>query len=147
MSRLGNITSWGDRHHPALFDVFRVLLGLFLLLKGSTFLAQQAYLEDAIAEMHVPWLPPPIVSAMMFYVIFVHMAGGLLIMTGIFTRICSLLQLPIVLAAIFFINIFTSPVNSDLWLSIFCLAFLLLFILIGSGPISLDRFLSKMNTE
>ena len=147
MNMLSKIAAWGDRHHPALFDIFRVLLGLFLLLKGTAFLAQQGYLEDAIAGMNVSWLSPPVIKAIMYYVIFVHMAGGLLIMIGIFTRLCSLLQLPIILAAILLINIFKSPVNSDLWLSIFCLAFLLLFTLIGSGPISLDKFLSKLNTE
>ena len=73
------------------------------------------------------------------------MVGGGLILLGLFTRLSALLQLPIVFAALFFVNITSPYINSEMWLSILVLALLVLFLLIGSGPFSLDRLLSKYN--
>jgi uncharacterized membrane protein YphA (DoxX/SURF4 family) len=72
----------------------------------------------------------------------VHLAGGTLIFLGLFTRMAAIFQLPIVFGAVFFVNILLSFVNSELWLSILVLALLVLFVIIGSGPWSLDRLLS-----
>lgn len=138
-----NIESWSDRHHPAIFDVFRFMLGLFLLLKGYAFLQNRPFLEDMILNLNIKFLTSNLVIFMMNYVIWVHMVGGLLIMLGIFTRLASLLQLPILVSAFFVLDNLRSYLNSDLWLTIFTLAFLVFFVVMGSGPLSLDRYLGK----
>ena len=147
MSTFNKFEQWGDHHHPALFDVIRIALGLFLLLKGYAFLQNKPFLEDMIIGLNVKGINSGTVEAIMFYVIFVHMAGGLLIMLGILTRLASLLQLPVIIAAIFVLNNLRSYINSDLWLTVFCLLFLVVFTIIGSGPLSLDQFLRKDKTE
>jgi putative oxidoreductase len=147
MSIFKNVEQWGDRHHPALFDIIRIALGLFLLLKGYAFLQNKPYLEDMIIGLQIKFLDQGMVEFIMYYVIFVHMVGGLLIMLGILTRLASLLQLPIICAAIFVLNNLRSFINSDLWLTVFCLLFLVVFTIIGSGPLSLDRALSADKAE
>ena len=58
-------------------------------------------------------------------------------------QVAAILLLPIVFGAIFFVNILNPFFNAELWLSILVMALLILFIVIGSGPLSLDRFLSN----
>ena len=72
-----------------------------------------------------------------------HVLGGGLIFLGLYTRLWALLQLPIVFAAVFFVNITAEYVNSELWLSVLVLVLLALFLVIGSGPFSLDQLLLK----
>lgn len=143
MTRLKLIEKWGNHHHPAFLDIIRVVLGLFLLIKGFTFLQNNAYLEYMLASLNLSFLTTGMIKAIMFYVIFTHMAGGSLIMLGIFTRLACLLQIPVICAAIAVINNLRSVLNSDWWLSVSCLFFLLVFIVLGSGPFSLDNYLAK----
>ena len=141
------IRDWGDLHHTKILDIIRILLGLFLVIKGVAFLNNAAYLRYLIIENKAIRESPDIITALIYYVTYVHMVGGALILVGLFTRLWALLQLPIVFGAVFFVNILSPFTNSELWLSILVLALLLLFIVIGSGPISLDRLLLKIKSE
>jgi putative oxidoreductase len=143
MGFIKNIENWGDRHHPAALGVMRILLGIFLFLKGYYFMHNMAYLRWTIEDQHLINLSPFMLQVLMHYVIFVHLAGGVLITLGLLTRLSSILQLPVVISAIIFINIFKSEPNNDLWLSIFACVLLAVFALIGSGPLSLNNFLSS----
>lgn len=145
MNLIHKIERWGDSHHPAIIDVLRITLGIFLFLKGYGFFQNMGYLRYTIEEQHLLNLSPPLIEAIMYYVTFVHMAGGILIALGLLTRLSSILQIPIVIGAVFLINIFKSSPNSDLWLSIFACVLLVIFAFIGSGPISLNRLLSLPN--
>ena len=138
------ISNWGDRHHPKILDLLRMVLGLFLVVKGVIFLNNAAYLRYLIIENRAIRQSPEIITALIYYVTYMHVLGGGLIFLGLYTRLWALLQLPIVFAAVFFVNITSPYVNSELWLSILVLALLLLFLVIGSGPLSLDHLLSNM---
>ena len=143
MNTLHKIENWGNHHHPAILDVLRIFLGIFLFLKGFAFMQNIGYLKYLIEEKGLFDLHPTLLRSVVYYVIFVHMAGGLLITLGLLTRLSSLLQLPIVIGAVFFVNIFKSELNNDLWMSVFACVLLALFALIGSGPLSLDTYLSQ----
>jgi uncharacterized membrane protein YphA (DoxX/SURF4 family) len=73
------------------------------------------------------------------------MTCGAMMTFGILTRLSALLQLPLVFGAVFFVNLFESPLNTELWLSIICLVLLLVFLVIGSGRFSLDSYFKKIN--
>ncbi|HTI09734.1 MAG TPA: DoxX family protein [Puia sp.] len=137
------IRDWGDLHHTKILDIIRILLGLFLVTKGIAFLNNAAYLRYLIIENKAIRESPDIITALIYYVTYIHLVGGALIFVGLFTRLWALLQLPIVFGAVFFVNILSPFTNSELWLSILVLALLVLFIVIGSGPLSLDRLLSN----
>jgi uncharacterized membrane protein YphA (DoxX/SURF4 family) len=142
MSFLKRIGTWGDTHHPKILDIIRILLGVLLFFKGVIFFNNAPYLRYLIIENNLIRQSPDLITALIGYVTYVHLVGGVLIFLGLFTRLAALLQIPIVFGAVFFINILTSYVNSELWLSILVLALLSLFVIIGSGPFSLDRILS-----
>ena len=145
MNLIHKIERFGDSHHPAIIDVLRITLGIFLFLKGYGFFHNMPFLRYTIEDQHLLDLSPAMLTFVMYYVTFVHLAGGVLITVGLLTRLSSILQIPIVVGAIFLINIFKSSPNSDLWLSIFACVLLFLFALIGSGPISLNKLLSLPN--
>lgn len=133
---------WGDSHHPKILDVIRILLGFFLMMKGYIFLTKYAFLRDLIIQTGVIKQSSDVVTILIFIITYVHLVGGLLILLGLLTRIAALIQIPIVFGAVFFVNILSSFVNSELWLSILVLALLVLFVVIGSGRLSIDYLLS-----
>jgi len=147
MNIVDKIRKWGNLHHPKILDVVRMSLGLFLIVKGYIFLNNAAYLRDLIIENKMIRQSPEIISAIIGYVTYIHLLGGLLIFLGLFTRLGALLQLPIVFGAVFLVNILSPFVNSELWLSILVLALLFLFVIIGSGPLSLDHLLSSIKLD
>ena len=60
MNVIHRIEKWGDTHHPRFLDIIRILLGVFLLLKGLGFMNNTANLKTLIetrADITVaPWL-------------------------------------------------------------------------------------------
>lgn len=144
MNLVHKIENWGDTHHPKVFDIVRVALGLFLLMKGITFMDNTAYLKGIIDNQDVIDLSSTVLMILVYYVTFAHMVGGVLIGLGILTRLGCIIQIPIVIAAVFLTstNIFQEPINALAWPSITALILLLLFLILGSGPWSLDRYLS-----
>jgi putative oxidoreductase len=144
MNQIYKIEHWGDLHHPKFVDIIRMLLGLFLIAKGYIFLNNEGYLRWLIIENGIIRQSPGLITALIDYVIYMHLLGGILIFLGLRTRIAALLQIPIVFGAVFFVNILSPFVNSELWLSILVLCLLSLFLVIGSGPLSVERFLKRI---
>jgi uncharacterized membrane protein YphA (DoxX/SURF4 family) len=74
-----------------------------------------------------------------------HLAGGVLIIFGLFTRAAAILQLPILICNLLFVvipNGFMS-LRSEAELTLIVAALCLLFIVEGSGPFSLDGYLKR----
>jgi putative oxidoreductase len=147
MSVFHRISFWGDAHHPKVLDIIRILLGLFLVVKGISFLNNSAYLRDVIIENEAINQPQELITAIIYYVTYVHLVGGSLICLGLFTRLSCIFQIPVLLGAVFFVHIMHSWVNSELWLSILVLGLVVLFTVMGSGPISLDAYLPGMTDD
>ena len=143
MNLVHKIESWGDKHHPMILDITRIALGAFLLLKGLAFMENSASLKDTIENQNVVAISSGLLMALVYYVTFAHLVGGTLIALGTLTRFACIIQIPIVLAAVFLTDFFQSPINAIAWPSFVALGLLVLFTIIGSGPLSLDRFLSK----
>ncbi|WP_295719622.1 DoxX family protein [Mucilaginibacter sp.] len=143
MNLVHKIENWGDTHHPKILDLVRIALGVFLLLKGIAFMQNTAYLRHLIEDQDVVDLSPTLLMILVYYVTFAHMVGGILIALGIYTRLASIIQIPIVLGAVFLTSIFQEPINTMAWPSITALILLVIFIILGSGPISLDRYLAS----
>jgi len=141
------IETWGDTHHPKILDILRILLGCFLVLKGYAFLENEPYLRDIIIQNKVINFSADWIEVLIYYISYAHLVGGVLILLGLFTRLFSLIQIPIVFGAIFFVNIFKSDINSELWLSILTFGLLVMFIVLGSGPWSLDNLILSFRNE
>ena len=75
----------------------------------------------------------------------IHLLGGFLILIGLFTRWAVLVQIPILLGAVFFINAPKGAFagQSELGLSIIILVLLCFFFVEGGGPISMDEYFRR----
>jgi putative oxidoreductase len=143
MNVVHRIEKWGDSHHPMAVDIIRLALGVFLMLKGLAFMENSTYLKDMIDSQNVVPVSAGLLMVLVYYVTFAHLVGGALIAMGTLTRFACIIQIPIVLAAVFLTDFFQSPINALAWPSIVALVLLVLFTIIGSGPLSLDKYLSK----
>lgn len=141
MSLMHQMNEWSSKHHPKWLVFLRVTLGLCLFIKGLGFIQNSVLLSDVLSQTSfiknaswlttlIPWL---------------HLLGGALIIAGLFTRLSCLVQMPILIGAIIFINarrgVFAG--ESDLLFSIIILILLVFFFIEGGGPLSLDNFLRK----
>jgi putative oxidoreductase len=139
MNMLKKIQNWGDHHHPKWLDYFRILLGLILIWKGIDFyinmqafsnLMRGAFLGTAVS-----------ISILAHLIIMLHIIGGLAISLGTHTRIFCLVNLPILIGAVFFINISGGIFKpyAEFWFSVSVLIGLVCFAIEGNGIISVDR--------
>lgn len=144
MNVIQKVEHWGDIHHAKWLDVVRIALGLLIFLKGISFIADnniqnEFLLKDMFGASTL------LGEVAIHTVAFVHLVGGILITIGLVTRFAVVIQIPILICAVFFVNITNgfSMLNSELWLSILVLILLILFWVIGSGPYSVDHFMSQ----
>ena len=143
MTTLQQIRSWSASHHPRWFIIIRIGLGLFLMAKGINFMHDSNLLDRLIyggaeaAENNTHWLPIIITWA--------NLLGGFMILIGMWTRLICLLQIPILIGAIVFINVQKggfAPEN-ELALAILALLMCVFFLIEGSGPLSLDGYFER----
>ena len=138
MSVISNVESWGNSHRPGFLDFFRIVLGIFITYKGLQFITHMDQLENTTEGINT-WFAGAVLA---HYVIFAHILGGPMIATGLFTRIVCLLQLPILIGAVVFVNAPKGHLSvgsyMELWLSLLVLVGLIVFIVFGAGRYSLD---------
>jgi uncharacterized membrane protein YphA (DoxX/SURF4 family) len=141
MNAVNKLENWADHHHPVWLDFIRMLLGLLLIIKGVSYVGNSDLITASIQNSKLQFLT--FVAA--DYVVIIHLIGGFLIAIGLITRVSCLFELPILIAAVFFVNFPKgfSAVNSELSYSIIILCLLVFFLLYGSGPISVDNVLRK----
>jgi putative oxidoreductase len=147
MNIVYKIKNWGNRHHPKILDIVRMLFGIFLLAKGFYFFNHEAYLRELLIANNSIGESPKIIDVIINYVTYMHIVGGGLIFLGLFTRIGVLLQVPIVVGALQYVNVLSPYVDNELWLIILILSLLFLFFIFGSGPLSLDHLLSRIKMD
>lgn len=136
MSVVTDVEKWGNSHRPGFLDVFRIALGVFLTYKGLDFITNMDELEMTTSGVNVAFAG----AAMAHYIVFAHILGGPLIAFGLFTRIVSLIQMPILIGAVIFVNykgLFGSSL--ELWLSLVVLGGLIVFMIFGAGKYSIDE--------
>jgi uncharacterized membrane protein YphA (DoxX/SURF4 family) len=142
MNLPGKISSW-DNRNPFLLLILRVALGLILAIRGLYFLTSIQPLFYLIQGSSLSKLNMNMPLAL--FVCWVHILGGTFIILGFLTRISVWAQIPIILGAIFIVNLNNGLAQSftELLLSIFVLMLLILFAFTGGGKISMDQYLKK----
>lgn len=143
MTTMQHLRTWSAAHHPRWLIIVRIGLGLFLLAKGinfihdSTLLDRLLYGNATMAENETHWLPIIITWA--------NLLGGFMILVGMWTRLMCLLQIPILVGAIVFINSEKGGFapEAELWLAILTLILVIFFLIEGSGPLSLDGYFEQ----
>lgn len=141
MGMLHELEKWSTAHHPRWLVFFRVVLGLSLFFKGILFLSNTVNLELILAQSSLSSLS----SWLALAITWIHLAGGFFILIGLMTRFAALIQIPILLGAVIFVNVPKGlfAAESELGFSLFILVLLVFFFLEGGGPFSLDNYFKK----
>lgn len=126
---------------PKWLTLFRVALGLIILWKGILFFKDSVAVETMLKGGGFQLLGnnSPIIA---FIITYFNLLGGFFIIVGLFTRWMCLLQIPIIIGAILFVNSKTgmSFSNTELLLSVIVLVLLIVFAIKGSGALSADEY-------
>lgn len=134
---------WGDNHHPHWLDVLRIGLGILLMIKGISFIADTESTHRLLES--TPFLP--VAWGVMCYIFFCHFVGGFFIAIGLLTRYAVAFQLPILIGALFLVHLRSglTYLNSDLLVAIVVLILLIVFLIVGSGKYSYGEKLKNSN--
>ncbi|CAN5232364.1 hypothetical protein BH20BAC1_BH20BAC1_05380 [soil metagenome] len=138
MHILQRLEVWGDSHHPRWMDFVRIALGIFLCYKGVDFLLHMSKLINLMNTSASFSFGSFAYILAGHYVTFAHITGGIFLILGLFTRFACLIQIPILLGAVIFINTSREMLQpySELVLSILVLLLLVYFLIAGNGPFS-----------
>ena len=139
MNRLFKIQDWADRHHPIWLDYFRIVLGLILIWKGVAFALNLHAFTNLMGDAGLGAALS--ISMVAHTIIVLHIIGGLMIALGSHTRLFSLLNIPILLAAVFYVNLPEQVFRpyAEFWFSCAVLLALICFLIEGDGILSVEH--------
>lgn len=127
---------------PRWVVILRVVLGICLIYKGIDFIIHfsqlEAYFAGSKTLQSLSW--------MVKILPWIHILGGALIVIGLLTRFMALIQIPIIVGAIVFVNMNAETVKmnqAELPLSFLMLVLVIVFFIEGGGYLSLDNKLRK----
>lgn len=135
MSNVKNLNKWANAHTYLSVDLLRIVLGIFLFMKGISFITNIQYLNDLIS-------PIDRIGGGMFmihYIVPAHLIGGIMIVFGLLTRWAIVAQLPILLGAII-VNIMGEMHTESIFLALITFGICLFFLFYGSGKHSADYY-------
>ncbi len=127
----------GKTHDDVALDVIRIFLGVALFIRGLLFVSDSSAVMDIVAGGEMDYLLP---SLMYYAAILAHLMGGLMLAAGLLTRIAALIQIPVLVGAVFIAllqgGLFLP--NQSLELSSLVLVLLIIFLVFGSGKYSIN---------
>lgn len=146
MERLRLLLDRLDAHRAYAYPLIRFYLGMALFVRGWLFIADTEAAVRLVTDQGGDWIGP---IAIIHYVALAHLVGGLMLAVGLFTRVASLIQLPILIGAVIFVHApegLLAP-GQSLELSALVLYLLGVFLLFGSGRYSVDEYLARRENE
>lgn len=130
---------WANSHREYWLDCVRIYLGVGLFARGLLLITNNStgFFEELIQRSGQSWLTH---GVLLHYVILAHFVGGLLLTIGFLTRIAALIQIPVLLGAVFFVHRAEGLLAStqSLEFSGLVLFLLIVFLVSGAGKLSLD---------
>lgn len=137
MNAMMNIFPRLTHNHKLAHALIRLFLGLVLFIRGVFLLvnpeALTKVIDDNSLNMWFSWIT---IS---------HIVGGAMVAAGLLTRLGALIQLPILLYAVFFIHVREGLMvgGQSFELASLTMFLLLIFFFFGSGPYSLDHYFEQ----
>ena len=128
---------------PSTYSFLRIITGLIILVRGFNFIFVLANLRTMIQQADVAVLTEN--SAVLSLTIAVlNIACGLFITVGFVTRTSAIIQIPILFAATFLVNIRHIGDNTfEFLLSLVTFFLIILVAYKGSGPFSADEYFKR----
>ncbi|MBC7937463.1 MAG: DoxX family protein [Rhizobacter sp.] len=142
MNLAHKIQNWEDSKHDGIILIFRVMLGIVITFKGITFLSNITFLDALLKHSSLYRFAE---SSWVWYIAFTSLLCGIFIITGLFTRIAIILQIPVLIGAVLFINPgeHSFAINGESMVSLAVLSMLFYFLFKGPGEISMDNYLKN----
>jgi putative oxidoreductase len=144
---LNHLSAEWQKRLGYVLDCVRVVLGIILVTKAFTFLNNREYLESMFTASKDVWFIPVMV---LHYVIFAHLIGGICLIVGIFSRSAALIQIPVLLGAIFYVQLprfFNAHEPQQLEYAIMVFLMLGVVLVHGGGRLSVDHFVWNQPTN
>ena len=128
---------WFNNNTSLAYALIRAFLGVALFVRGWILISDPAAIIELASADKIYWWYS--------YITIMHLVGGFLLAIGFFTRLASLIQIPILFGAVFLIHLKQGllSVGQSLELSVLVLMLLLLYFIFGSGVLSVDNYLKK----
>lgn len=129
-------------NNPAVgLDLLRTYLGIVLLVRGGMFIAHPDALTSYM-DRTGHWFMAVTIA---HYVVAAHIAGGILLILGLCTRVAALVQAPILLGAVFFVHWGEGLLSGGQSLELSALVCVMLLVIgvCGPGEFSLDHMLAR----
>jgi len=136
MDTIKKLNKWANSHTSLPLDILRIVLGAFIFYKGMNFSVHTDYLYEILNPLD-EWLGTVMI---VHYVTMAHLAGGILIIIGLITRVAVLVQIPALIGAVL-INFIGVMNPTNLIAAIVVLVACLFFLVYGSGKHSVDYVL------
>jgi uncharacterized membrane protein YphA (DoxX/SURF4 family) len=141
MDRMFRGKEFLERNPDLLWDLLRVYLGVALFIKGVVYLR---HIPELVATMETASSPFTGATVAELAAL-THVAGGLMLAFGVLTRLGALIQIPNLLAAVFFIHLkeglFTR--GQTLEFASLVLVLLVLYTIGGAGRWSVDAYFGR----
>ena len=135
MDTVKKLNKWANAHTYYGLDLLRILVGIFLIWKGISFITNTEY-YDYYAE---PLKKIGGGMIIIHYVVAAKMVGGIMLIFGLLTRWAIFAQLPILFGA-FLINFIGKMDFQNLLLSALLFGICIFFLMYGSGKHSADYY-------
>lgn len=130
MKPIEKLESWSDQYQSGWMDALRVILGLLLIIKGFMFIADTTLLVRVLNDLF--GITDGIILAHIIATL--HLLTGFLIAIGLATRVSCLIDIPLLVIAILFVNSNLGNTGiGELIFSVAVLLLLILFFVMGSG--------------
>lgn len=136
-----DITEKASLGQPRWLTLVRIALGLILFWKGITFIHDSSDLTSMLRQMSIGAIHKNS-GAIAFLIAYINLLGGLFITVGLFTKTSCMIQIPILIGAVFFVSTKQglNQSTSELVLSSVVLILLIFFAIKGSGVLSADEY-------
>ncbi len=141
MKTFTNTLQWLEDNNGLAYSFIRIFLGTALFIRGWTMISDPAIITTLAGEDKTYWW--------FSYITISHLAGGFLLAIGFFTRLASLIQIPVLVGAVVLIHLKQGllSVGQSLELSVLVLVLLLIYFVFGAGKLSVDEYRKKKQTN
>ncbi len=143
MNKLEQYKTWLRAHEDIFIDLVRIYLGCGLFVKAFYLMGNRDYLLEAISDTGGSWFGPAVIAQ---YVITAHLIGGAMLALGLVTRLAALMQLPVLLGAVFAVYLprmaSMEPRQNLEYAALVCFL-LALFSVFGAGRFSVDSMIAR----
>ena len=130
------------RFRAHAFDLLRMYLGLGLLIRGMLFIADANSFMELVGANSSAMLRS---TVLLHYVAMSHLLGGFMLLTGLLSRVGALIQIPVLVGAVFVEEMAggLTAGTQGFEIAMLTLFLLILIFLYGSGKISSDHYFFK----